>query len=140
MVDIGPVTSGLDRDRTTGWVIAKGSRRGGCIIAEAASAEAAFFRDDKIDRAIAADLQNIFILADIGVGLTVLDIGSETAEPGEDGLLGFGVLRNLARQGEKFQRLFQRDIGGLHRLWHGRALRLVAFAKLDISAEASIAN
>ncbi len=51
-----------------------------------------------------------------------------------------GMSGDFARQREKSDRLFERQIGGRHGLRQRGALRLLAFAELHIGAEAAVAQ
>ncbi len=65
----------------------------------------------------------------------MLEERSVAAETGENGLAGFGVQADLARQRQKLSRLLEVDVGDLPALRQGRPLGFLAVAALDIGSE-----
>ena len=108
--------------------------------AEARGARAALLGDDEVDRPVCPDLQHVVVAAQIGVGLAVLHIGPVTPDAGEDRLAARGMARDLARQGQQRQRLFERHVLGLQAARQRRALGLLAFALLHVVAEPAVAQ
>ena len=72
--------------------------------------------DDEIDGTVSTDLEHVVVLAEIGVGAPVLNIGPVAAEIGEDRLAGFRVFGDLARQGQQPQSLVEIDVAGAESL------------------------
>src|SRR5208283_3368441 len=109
MVDIWAVAPGLDYDRAARRMLAKDPCRRVGAVAKAPPGQAAFLGDDEIDRAVAAKRENILVLADVRIGLAVLDIGTEAADPCKDRLLALGMFGDLARQRQQGDRLGEGD-------------------------------
>src|SRR5579884_16706 len=89
------------------------------------------------DGAVEADGQDIVIGRKRFEDPSVLEVGAEAADAGEDRFAGFGVAPDFARQREQLQRRREIDIGGFQRARQRHALRLravVAFAELDVIA------
>src|SRR6185503_101704 len=86
------------------------------------------------------DGEHIVAAIEIGVGLDVLDVGSEAPDTGKDRLAIFRMLSDLARQRQQAERALKIDIVGCETLRDAGALRLLAvdcFAELDVGAEAA---
>ena len=81
---VGAEAAGLDHDGLAEFRIL--SERSAGIGGAATETAAVFLRDDEIDGAVAADLQHVVVIAEIGVGLAVLDIGAIAADAGDDRL------------------------------------------------------
>ncbi len=137
-IDIGAEAAGLDREGTARGMVPEGAACGGRLTAETTAGEPAFFGNDEIDRAVAADLEDILVLAYVRIGLAVLNIGAEAADTGEDRLLRLGMPCDLARQRQKPDRLFESQLVGGNRLRQRRPFRLVAFALLHIGTEPAV--
>ena len=140
VLDIRTEAPGLQHHLAAGRMGAEHLRRRGACGAEAPPREPALLGDDQVDRAVAADLQHVVVVAEIGVGLAVLNVGAVAPDAGEDRLLRFRVNCHLARQREKRHRLIERQIGRREALGQRRALRLFALAELDVGAEAAVAQ
>ena len=107
MIDIGAVPPSLDHDLAALGMFAEHPR--GCArgVAETPAGQAAFLGDDEVDRAIAANAQNVVVLAEARIGLAVLDVGTEAADPGQDWFLCLRMLGDLARQRKQAECLIQ---------------------------------
>ena len=143
VADIGTVAALLGHDRAAlGRVIAERAAR---IGAEAALARTLgdLFGDQR-HRAIEADGEDLLRGIEIGVGLAVLDVGSETADAGADRLAVLGVAADFARQRQERERALEIDLVGRRCLSAGRrasaSRRLVSLAELQIGAEAAAAH
>src|SRR5208337_868577 len=114
VVDIRAVAPGLDYDRAARRMLAKDPCRRAGAVAKAPPGQAAFLGDDEIDRAVAAKRENILVLADVRIGLAVLDIRTEAANPGKDRLLALRMLSDFARQRQQGHGLGEGDLALLH--------------------------
>ena len=112
-------------------------RRAGAV-AKAPSGQAAFLGDDEIDRAVAAKRENILVLADVRIGLAVLDIRTKAADSGKDRLLALGMFGDLARQRQQGGGLGEGDFALFDRLWQRDPLRFFALALLHIGAKTAL--
>src|SRR5262249_23227038 len=94
---------------------------------------------DQGHRAVEADGENLFGRLHIGVDLAVLNVWAVAPDAGEDRLLVFRMLSDLARQRQQLQRRLEIDRARVHAPRNAGALRLVAalhlLAELDIGAE-----
>ena len=139
--DIGAVAATLDRDAAERWMIAE--RLAG-ISAEPPAARALgdLLRDQR-HRAIEPDVEHLVAGLKAGIGFLVPHEWPETAQARGDRLAGLRMLADLARQRQQFQRQFELDVAGRHRLRNTGALRFFALgivlrlAELDIGAEPS---
>src|SRR3984893_11335274 len=109
MMDIGAVPPGLDHDLAALGMFAEHPRRGARGVAETPAGQTALLGDNEVDRAIFADAQNVVVLADARIGLAVLDVGTEAADPSQDSFLCLGVSGYLAGQRNQANCLGQRD-------------------------------
>src|SRR5260370_23317239 len=113
--------------------------RAGGIGADAAAARTA--RDllgDQRHGAVEADIEGLFGVLEVGVGLAVLHVGTEAADAGLDRLAALRVQPDLARQRQKLERHLEIDARRLGALGQSGTLRLLAvlaFAELDIRSE-----
>jgi len=98
-------------------------RRAGAV-AKAPSGQAAFLGDDEIDRAVAAKRENILVLADVRIGLAVLDVRTKAADSGKDRLLALRMFGDLARQRQQGGGLGEGDFALFNRLWQRDPLGL----------------
>ena len=139
-VDLAPVHIGAElaglhaHQATIGMVAQRASRFGGAE----ASAATLFLGDDEVDGPIGADGENVVVPGQAGVHLPMLHIGAKTPDARHDGLLGLGMLRHFAGQGEQGHGLFKGDLGSVEPLGDGGALGLLCFAELQIGPEATI--
>src|SRR5580704_6044624 len=95
------------------------------------------FRDQS-HRAIETNREDVLAGIEIGVGLSVLNIGSIASDPGHNRLRILRMFADLPRQGEQFER--ELEINRIHfsALGQRRPLRLFAidgFAELNIRTE-----
>src|SRR5262249_23626556 len=95
--------------------------------AEAAPARSlGFLLLDQGHRAVEPDGEHIVAGGEIGVGLAVLDIGSEAADTGEDRLAVIGMPADLAWQREEPERAVEIDVVGREAFRQPGALGLLA--------------
>ena len=142
VADIRAIAAFLGHDGAAlGRVVTDGTAR---IGAEAALARPlGDFLGDQRHRPVEADGKGFLGGVEIGVGLAMLHIGSETADAGADRFAVFGVASDFARQREKSERAFEIHILGRRSFRQTGALRLFflgAFAELHIGAEAAAAH
>ena len=108
--------------------------------AEPRAASPALLGDDKIDRPVAADVQDVIVAAEIGVGLAVLNVRAVAADAGEYRFAARRVARHFARQSEQLERLFKRYIVSAQSLRQRGTLGLLALPLLDVFAKAPVAQ
>ena len=101
---------------------------------------ARFLLGENIHRTVDADGEHVLRRVEVRIGAVMQHEGSEAAEIRHDRLAGFGMDADFARQRQKLQRLFERDVLGLLALGDRGTLWLLAFdrlAKLQIGAKAA---
>src|SRR5262249_38047960 len=95
-----------------------------------------------------ADRQDVFVIADVGVGFAVLHIWTEAADAGDDVFLIVRMLADDARQREELHGSVEIDLIGRNALRQARALGLHGLAilvfgrltELQVAAEAARAH
>src|SRR5262249_55224571 len=130
--DVGAVTAALHGNGSERWMIAD------CLAGVSAEAAAralpGLLRNPR-DRAIEADVEALVAGFKAGVGLLVLDERPEAAEACGDRLTGLGMLADLARQRQQFERELELDITGRGALRDAGAFRLLALRIVFLLAE-----
>src|SRR5262249_18853238 len=95
---------------------------------------------DQRHRAVEPDREDLIDPVETCIGLAVLDVRSEAADPCHDRLALLRALADLARQREQPERRLERHVFGRYTLRNPGALRLLTFvlrrfAKLEIGPE-----
>ena len=134
MLRIRPVAAFEDFDHAPIGMVAE------CFQSRAASRLLGAFVRDQGHRMIETDGENISRILEVGVGLAVLNIGSETAEIRQDRLAIFRVFADFAWQQEQFDGAVECDVLRIFLFGFRErgAFRLVVRGHLDIGAKATI--
>ena len=137
---IGPEAARLDHDGFGRFRIF--SERSAGIGGAATKTTAVFLGDDEIDGAVAADLQHVVVIADIGVDLAVLNIGTIAPDAGRRSACPKpGASPTSRGNARSFSASLKVDRGRRTALWQRRALGLFAFAELQRNGtEAAVAD
>src|SRR5690606_3753933 len=136
-IDIGAIAAVAHGDLATVRMIAQLLQCGRGSAARSVAGEAVLLLGDDGDGAIEADREHVLDRFEIGVGTVVLHEGAVTTDAGGDHLAGLGMPAHVPRQREERQRLLVVHFLRLPALRQAGALGFLAFAALDVGAEAA---